>query len=329
MAARRRTHHAWPMATSICCMWGTCATCAERRRWAAGWWSPSIRTIRCGRSRAKGGRSCRRRRRAEIVAALADVDAVVIFPELDVRAIIREIRPDIQAKGTDYTADSVPERDVVVEIRRARRDCRRSERSLHQRDHPLATLAEEILIVAGGRSEDRAIADRAAERDGRCDPHAAGRACPARSFSQGDDRMGDRRALGRAAVCAGNGAVAGRGRRNGHWWIGFITVNLTGWRKSLFTIPTLQQIAKVWNDVRAARYDVAVDLQGAMRSAVLARWSGARVVLGAAETRESPASLWYTRRAIARGAHVIEQNLSVAEGVAQRRLSSSASRVPL
>ena len=53
--------------------------------------------------------------RAEIVAALADVDAVVVFPEVDVRAIIREIRPDVQAKGTDYTAESVPERDAVVE----------------------------------------------------------------------------------------------------------------------------------------------------------------------------------------------------------------------
>jgi len=53
--------------------------------------------------------------RAEIVSALTDVDAVVIFPERDVRAIIREIRPDVQAKGTDYTADSVPERDAVVE----------------------------------------------------------------------------------------------------------------------------------------------------------------------------------------------------------------------
>jgi rfaE bifunctional protein nucleotidyltransferase chain/domain len=52
--------------------------------------------------------------RAEIVAALADVDAVVIFPELDVRAIIRDIRPDVQAKGTDYSADSVPERDAVT-----------------------------------------------------------------------------------------------------------------------------------------------------------------------------------------------------------------------
>jgi rfaE bifunctional protein nucleotidyltransferase chain/domain len=55
------------------------------------------------------------RERAEIVAALADVDAVVIFPELDVRPIIREIQPDVQAKGTDYTADSVPERDTVAE----------------------------------------------------------------------------------------------------------------------------------------------------------------------------------------------------------------------
>lgn len=52
--------------------------------------------------------------RAEIVAALGGVDAVVIFPELDVRAIIGEIRPDVQAKGTDYTAESVPERDAVI-----------------------------------------------------------------------------------------------------------------------------------------------------------------------------------------------------------------------
>ena len=51
--------------------------------------------------------------RAEILAALADVDAVVIFSEPDVRAIIREIRPDIHAKGTDYTADTVPEADEV------------------------------------------------------------------------------------------------------------------------------------------------------------------------------------------------------------------------
>jgi rfaE bifunctional protein nucleotidyltransferase chain/domain len=51
--------------------------------------------------------------RAEILAALEPVDAVVIFRELDVRALLKDIRPDVQAKGTDYTKDSVPERDVV------------------------------------------------------------------------------------------------------------------------------------------------------------------------------------------------------------------------
>jgi D-glycero-beta-D-manno-heptose 1-phosphate adenylyltransferase len=53
--------------------------------------------------------------RAEILAALADVDAIVVFAEPDVRALIRELRPDIHAKGTDYTADNVPERDTVIE----------------------------------------------------------------------------------------------------------------------------------------------------------------------------------------------------------------------
>jgi rfaE bifunctional protein nucleotidyltransferase chain/domain len=51
--------------------------------------------------------------RAEILAALSAVDAVVVFSEKDVRAIIREIRPDFHAKGTDYTVESVPERDEV------------------------------------------------------------------------------------------------------------------------------------------------------------------------------------------------------------------------
>src|SRR3954463_16034800 len=51
--------------------------------------------------------------RAEVLAGIESVDAVVIFPEPDVRALVREIRPDIHAKGTDYTAETVPERDEV------------------------------------------------------------------------------------------------------------------------------------------------------------------------------------------------------------------------
>lgn len=111
--------------------------------------------------------------------------------------------------------------------------------------------------------------------------------------------------------------MARRGPRSGERplvdWVH--TVGLREWGKSLFTLPTIEKIVRVWNDVRSVGYDVAVDLQGAIRSAVLARWSGARVVCGAAQPREAPAGLWYTRSVIARGTHVIEQNLSIAEAV--------------
>ena len=106
------------------------------------------------------------------------------------------------------------------------------------------------------------------------------------------------------------------------------TVKLRAWGKSLASVATLQQIAKLWNDVRSAHYQVAVDLQGAIRSAVLARWSGAPVVYGAAESRESPASVLYTRQAIVRGAHVIEQNFSLAEAVAQMKMPMPAVEFP-
>jgi len=54
--------------------------------------------------------------RAEVLAALHDVDAVVIFPEKDVTEIIRDLRPDVHAKGTDYTEASVSEGALVREL---------------------------------------------------------------------------------------------------------------------------------------------------------------------------------------------------------------------
>lgn len=106
------------------------------------------------------------------------------------------------------------------------------------------------------------------------------------------------------------------------------TVDLRGWRKSLFTLSTIQQIARVWNDVRSSNYDIAIDLQGAIRSAILGRWSGAQVVWGAAQPWEGPASLWYSRRVITHGAHVIEQNLSLVQAVAQRKLDHAVAEFP-
>jgi rfaE bifunctional protein nucleotidyltransferase chain/domain len=53
------------------------------------------------------------RARAALVAALAAVDYVTIFDGLDVHALLRELQPDVHAKGTDYTVDTVPERELA------------------------------------------------------------------------------------------------------------------------------------------------------------------------------------------------------------------------
>lgn len=121
-----------------------------------------------------------------------------------------------------------------------------------------------------------------------------------------------------------------RGRRSaGRPLVDWVhVVRLGGWRKSLFEMPTIEQIARVWNDVRSVKYQVAIDLQGAIRSALLARFSGARAILGSRQTRESPATLFYTRQEIARGSHVIEQNLSLAEAIAGPRPSPDVPQFP-
>jgi len=54
--------------------------------------------------------------RTLLVAALRAVDYVLIFPEPNVEALLEELRPDVHAKGTDYTADSVPERAVATRL---------------------------------------------------------------------------------------------------------------------------------------------------------------------------------------------------------------------
>ncbi|HWY26672.1 MAG TPA: adenylyltransferase/cytidyltransferase family protein [Candidatus Angelobacter sp.] len=53
------------------------------------------------------------RARAALVAALEAVSYVVVFDEADVNALLREFQPDVHAKGTDYTADTVPERELA------------------------------------------------------------------------------------------------------------------------------------------------------------------------------------------------------------------------
>jgi len=54
--------------------------------------------------------------RARLVAALRSVDYVVLFAEPNVEALLEDLRPHVHAKGTDYTADTVPERAVAERL---------------------------------------------------------------------------------------------------------------------------------------------------------------------------------------------------------------------
>ena len=90
--------------------------------------------------------------RAELVAALRVVDYVIIFPELTVERLLVTLQPDVHCKGTDYTADTVPERDVV------RRYGGRIAIVGDPKDHS----TRELLIRAGdghGRKDGEPLAD--------------------------------------------------------------------------------------------------------------------------------------------------------------------------
>jgi heptosyltransferase I len=98
------------------------------------------------------------------------------------------------------------------------------------------------------------------------------------------------------------------------------TVNTAKWRSSLTSNHTWEQVAAGLSELRAARYQVAVDFQGAVRSALVARWSGTQTLYGVAQPRENAASMFYTRQVLAQGTHIVEQNFSLAEAVVGRKL---------
>lgn len=97
-------------------------------------------------------------------------------------------------------------------------------------------------------------------------------------------------------------------------------VNTKAWRKSWTSAETWHQIAVAISDLRGPRYPLAIDFQGAVRSALIARRSGAELIYGATQPRENAASMFYSRQVFTQGAHVVEQNISLAEAVAHRKL---------
>src|SRR5450759_4647541 len=95
------------------------------------------------------------------------------------------------------------------------------------------------------------------------------------------------------------------------------SVNTAEWRRAPFSFNTWQQMAVGLSELRGIHYDAVIDFQGAVRSALLARWSGAPILYGSTQPRENAASMFYTRQVLLKtnGTHVVEQALALAGAV--------------
>jgi len=216
--------------------------------------------------------------RAELVAALGAVDYVVVFPDDTVERLLRLLRPDVHCKGTDYKPDTVPERDVVREY------------------------GGRIAIVGDPKDHStRALVDRL--RDARI--------LIVRLGSLGD------LVHTLPAVAAIHRAQPGL---EIDWLVDAVH------RDFLNLVPVVSHVealadrtASAWlaarRALRARGYAVAIDFQGLLKSAALARLSGARRVMGfdRAALRERAASPFYTERVdVGDTGHVIAKNLRLA-----------------
>ena len=101
------------------------------------------------------------------------------------------------------------------------------------------------------------------------------------------------------------------------------------WRRAPMSLKTFHEIKALRRALRAGGYDAVLDLQGAVRSAVVGRLAGCRRLIGEAEPRERIARWLFTERVATRGAHVIEQDVELASAVAGDALAPAAPWLPV
>jgi heptosyltransferase-1 len=129
-------------------------------------------------------------------------------------------------------------------------------------------------------------------------------------------------------LCA-KGVTASGARSTGQPLVDFVhVVNTKRWRRAPLSAETIKQIKITFADIRAHKYELAADLQGAIKSALVAHFAGAGETVGMATPRESPAKIFYKRRIATTGAHVVEQYQSLAEAIAGKPLQVTAPEFP-
>jgi heptosyltransferase-1 len=108
-------------------------------------------------------------------------------------------------------------------------------------------------------------------------------------------------------------------------------VHLVGakqWGRKPFSPETWADIRRVRRELREQHYDVCVDLQGAVRSAMIGRWAGAARMIGEQAPREAAAKWLFKERVATHGRHVIEQALEVSGAIAGETLTYRPAQLP-
>jgi heptosyltransferase-1 len=100
------------------------------------------------------------------------------------------------------------------------------------------------------------------------------------------------------------------------------------WAKSPLNPATLGDIRRVRSELRAMRYDIVVEMQGAVRAAMVARWARSKRVIGEARPRETVAKWFFDEKVATRGVHVIEQSLEVANAIFGENLPMTLPLLP-
>ena len=101
------------------------------------------------------------------------------------------------------------------------------------------------------------------------------------------------------------------------------------WRKAPFSHQTIHEINALRIAMKAAEYDAVLDLQGAIRSAVIARLACGKRLIGEAEPRERVARWLFSERILTHGTHVIEQDVELASAIAGDKLAPVPPLLPV
>jgi heptosyltransferase I len=101
------------------------------------------------------------------------------------------------------------------------------------------------------------------------------------------------------------------------------------WKRHPLSAATRRAIGALRSELRAAEYGAVLDLQGAIRSAVISRMTGCPRRIGEAAPREWPAHWLFTERVVTHSAHVIEQDLELASAVAGDALATTSPLLPI